>query len=100
MAAVASIDALEQCQILSSITAPAAQVPDIIAACGAKGCAVAIILSAGLGHGAGSLSEATARAARRFGIRLMGPNCLGVLVPPRTSTPVSRPVCRPKAISP
>jgi acetyltransferase len=82
MPSVASIDALPHTPDLVVVTAPAAQVPDIIAACGAKGCAAAIILSAGLGHGPGSLSEATARTARTYGIRLIGPNCLGVLVPP------------------
>ena len=82
MPSVPSIDALPHAPDLVVVTAPAAKVPDIVAACGSKGCAAAIILSAGLGHGPGSLSEATARAARTFGIRLIGPNCLGVLVPP------------------
>ncbi len=40
-----------------------------------------MIITAGLGHGAGSLAEATERAARARGLRLIGPNCLGVLVP-------------------
>ena len=33
---------------------------------------------AGLGHGAGSLAEAARLEARRHGLRLVGPNCLGV----------------------
>ena len=35
-----------------------------------------------MGDGANSYSEETARVAREHGIRLIGPNCLGVLVPP------------------
>jgi acetyltransferase len=56
-------------------------VPSIVAAAGAKGTAAAIILTAGLGHGAGSLAERCAQSARASGLRLVGPNCLGVLVP-------------------
>jgi hypothetical protein len=36
----------------------------------------ALIVSAGLGHGAGSLAEAAERAAQKYGMRLIGPNCL------------------------
>jgi acyl-CoA synthetase (NDP forming) len=35
-----------------------------------------LIVSAGLGHGAGSLAEAAERAAQKYGMRLIGPNCL------------------------
>ena len=52
------------------------------AAAGAKGAAAAIILTAGLGHGVGSLAERCEQAARTAGMRLVGPNCLGVLAPP------------------
>jgi acetyltransferase len=41
----------------------------------------AIILTAGLGHGPGSLAKLYEKNARAAGIRLVGPNCLGVLVP-------------------
>jgi acetyltransferase len=63
------------------IATPPAAVPDVVAAAGAKGAAAAIIITAGLGRGAGSLAEATERAARAQGMRLIGPNCLGVMVP-------------------
>ena len=46
--------------------------------CGAAG---ALIITAGLGHGAGSLAEAAERAAHKYGMRLIGPNCLGVMMP-------------------
>ena len=64
------------------VAAPPAEVPAVIAAAGAKGCAAAIVITAGLGHGSGSLSEAAERAARASGLRIVGPNCLGILVPP------------------
>ena len=64
------------------VAAPPSTVPGVIAAAGAKGCPCAIVITAGLGHGVGSLSEATERESRNYGVRLIGPNCLGVIVPP------------------
>jgi acetyltransferase len=81
VAAVKSVGELAAPPELLVIAAPAASVPDIVAAAGARGTAAAIIISSGLGHGTGSLAEASERAARRTGLRLVGPNCLGVLVP-------------------
>ena len=63
------------------ITAPASAVPGIIEDAGKLGAAGALIVSAGLGHGAGSLAEAANRAARSHGMRLIGPNCLGIMLP-------------------
>jgi acetyltransferase len=77
--AVKTIAELPQAPDLVVIAAPAPSVPEIIAAAGAKGAATAIIITAGLGHGRGSLTEACERAARATGLRLVGPNCLGVL---------------------
>src|ERR1700761_5697808 len=66
---------------LAVIGVPPPAVAPAIAAAAAKGTAAAIILTSGLGHGPGSLAEACEQAARRSGLRLIGPNCLGVLVP-------------------
>ena len=63
------------------ITAPAAVVPGLIEEAGKLGSAGAVIIPAGLGHGAGSLAEATDAAARKYGMRLIGPNCLGIMMP-------------------
>jgi acetyltransferase len=79
--AVASLDAITEPPDLVVITAPAAAVPGIVATAGAKGVAAAVIISAGLGHGAGSFAEATRSAARAHGLRVLGPNGLGIVVP-------------------
>ncbi len=81
VAAVRSYGALRHTPELAVIAVPPAAVPAIIGEAAAKGTPAGIIITAGLGHGPGSLAaqaEATARAA---GMRLVGPNCLGVLVP-------------------
>src|SRR6202140_221519 len=63
------------------ITAPATAVPSLIEQAGARGAAGALIITAGLGHGAGSLADAAERAAQKYGMRLIGPNCLGIMMP-------------------
>jgi acyl-CoA synthetase (NDP forming)/RimJ/RimL family protein N-acetyltransferase len=67
---------------LAVVVVPAAQVPGVIEDCGAKGVKAVIVISAGFaesGSEGAALSAAALRAARRFGIRLLGPNCLGVI---------------------
>lgn len=63
------------------VTAPPDAVPAVIEDAGAAGVKAAVVITAGLGQGPGSLREAAAGAARRHGVRLVGPNCLGVLSP-------------------
>src|ERR1700722_5754077 len=79
--AVASLDAIAEPPDVAVITAPAAEDPGIIAAAGAKGVAAAVIISAGLGLGTGSFAEAARTAARAHGLRVLGPNGLGLIVP-------------------
>ncbi len=80
-AAVRRLDDLPFVPELVVITAPAAAIPDLVDEAGRRGAAGALIISAGLGHNAGSLAEAAERAAQKYGMRLIGPNCLGVMMP-------------------
>ena len=77
--AVKTIQNLPTTPDLVVIAAPPQFVPGIVKAAGEKGAAAAIIITAGLGHGAGSLADGCEKAARATGLRLVGPNCLGVL---------------------
>jgi acyl-CoA synthetase (NDP forming)/RimJ/RimL family protein N-acetyltransferase len=67
---------------LAVVVVPAVEVPDVVEECGRKGVQAVIVISAGFaesGPEGAALSAATLRAARRFGVRLLGPNCLGVI---------------------
>ena len=66
---------------LAVIAAPAQAVPDIVGSAAKQGIGSAVIITAGLGHGPGSLASACEQTARAKGLRLVGPNCLGVMVP-------------------
>ena len=79
--AVGSLSKLSFAPELVVITAPAAAIPGLIDEAGGQGAMGAVIVSAGLGHGPGSLADAAQRAARKYGMRLIGPNCLGIMMP-------------------
>ncbi|THD60330.1 MAG: GNAT family N-acetyltransferase [Bradyrhizobium sp.] len=81
VATVGSLSRLPFVPELIVITAPTAAVAGLIDEAGSLGTAGALIVSAGLGHGAGSLAEAAERAAHQYGMRLIGPNCLGIMMP-------------------
>jgi acetyltransferase len=81
VAAVGSLGDLPFVPELVVITAPAAAVAGIIDEAGQRGTAGALIITAGLGHGEGSMAEATEHAAQKHGMRLIGPNCLGIMMP-------------------
>ncbi|KIZ39276.1 bifunctional acetate--CoA ligase family protein/GNAT family N-acetyltransferase, partial [Rhodopseudomonas palustris] len=81
---VASVDRLADLSFVPDllvITAPGRAVPHIIAEAAALGVAGAILIGAELGRGEGSYSQAALDAARDHGMRLIGPNCLGIMVP-------------------
>lgn len=80
----ADVEALPAGPELAVVCTPAATVPGIVARLGKAGCRAVVVLSAGLdGTGADgrSLRQAMLDAARPFLLRILGPNCVGLLVP-------------------
>ena len=69
---------------LAIIATPAKTVPDIIEECGRAGVKGAIIVSAGFketGPEGKALEEKILETAKKFGIRIIGPNCIGIIRP-------------------
>ena len=70
---------------MAVIVVPAEEVPASIEACAQKGIRYAVVLTSGFGEAgeAGRARErALARQARSLGIRMLGPNCQGVISVP------------------
>ena len=76
-----SLDALPFVPDLIVITTPAPSILEIIRRAGELGVKGAVIISSGLGHGAGSIAESVLQAAHAHGVRIVGPNCLGIMFP-------------------
>ncbi|TCT24075.1 bifunctional acetate--CoA ligase family protein/GNAT family N-acetyltransferase [Thiobaca trueperi] len=79
-----ALSALDRQIDLALIATPAECVPAILDQCGGYGVKVAVVHSAGFGeHGerGAALQEKMVEAARRNRIRVLGPNCLGVMRP-------------------
>ena len=77
--------ALPEAPDLAVICTPAATVPELVRALGERGTRAAIVVSAGFGESGESgrvLQRAMLDAARPYTLRLVGPNCIGVLNPP------------------
>lgn len=79
--AVRRFDQLGFAPELVLIAAPPADVPGVAAAAADAGAQAALVLSRGLGEGPGSHNAALAAVARARGLRVVGPNCLGVIAP-------------------
>lgn len=76
-----SIADLPETPDLVVVAVPPERVLAVIEEAGQKGVSAAIVATAGLGYGQESMSEQVRLAARRYGLRLVGPNCIGVLAP-------------------
>jgi len=79
--AYASVDALPEAPDAVIVAVPAAAVPETLEACAAKGAKAAVVFSSGFAEMGeeGRLAQDRIRAiARAGGIRVLGPNCLGV----------------------
>ena len=69
---------------VAAICAAARHVPEIIAECGAAGVKAVIVISAGfaeIGPAGAALEKAALDAARKHRVRVLGPNCLGLIRP-------------------
>ena len=67
---------------LAIIITPAETVPQLMAECGQKGVRGVIVISAGFGESSPEGMErqkTILETARRYGMRLVGPNCMGVI---------------------
>ncbi len=84
MEAYASVEDIPQRLDLAVVCTRAETVPEIIDACGRAGTRNAIIISGGfaeMGPRGASLARAMLESARRHNVRLLGPNCLGLIRP-------------------
>ncbi|MDX2493464.1 MAG: acetate--CoA ligase family protein, partial [Desulfuromusa sp.] len=79
-----SISAVAKPVDLAVIATPAATVPEIIHACGEHGVRAVIIISAGFNEGDNrgtALKKSVLETARQYQMRILGPNCLGLIRP-------------------
>ena len=66
---------------LAVIALPAKAVPDVVTECGERGISNVIVLGAGfreVGPEGAALQDAMVANARKLGVRIVGPNCLGL----------------------
>ncbi len=80
-----NIEQLPTVPEMAVICIPPLSIPTILDQLGEKGTRAAIILTAGLGSEEFSkgvtVKEEMLRVAQKYGMRILGPNCLGLLVP-------------------
>jgi acetyltransferase len=78
------LETLDQPVDLAIVATPASAVPAIVEECGTHGVKAMIILSAGfreVGSVGQALENKVRDLARSYGIRFLGPNCLGLIRP-------------------
>lgn len=84
LSTVSSVGDLDGGADLAVVAVPIHQVPEIITQCAAVGVKTAVVISSGgkeTGESGRIIEEQIQRAATAGGIRILGPNCLGVMVP-------------------
>ncbi|HXP04895.1 MAG TPA: bifunctional acetate--CoA ligase family protein/GNAT family N-acetyltransferase [Stellaceae bacterium] len=84
MQAYPDVASLPQIPDMAVIVTPPSTVPGLIAELGARGTRAAVVITAGfgeLGADGHALQQAALDAARPYLLRLVGPNCVGIMVP-------------------
>jgi len=79
-----SVEQLPKTVDLAVIATPAKTVPDIVEQCGKKGIKGIIIISAGfkeVGPEGKALEDKIFEIKKKYGLRIIGPNCLGIIRP-------------------
>jgi acetyltransferase len=69
---------------LAIVATPAETVPQIVEECGQAGVRGAVIISAGfreVGQAGKEIEDQVAAIRTRYGMRIIGPNCLGIIRP-------------------
>ncbi|MEQ9409488.1 MAG: GNAT family N-acetyltransferase [Fuerstiella sp.] len=85
--AYADIASLPHCPDLAIVCTPAQSVPEIVRECGRAGVGGMIILSAGFretGAEGADLQDQILAAKQEYDLRIIGPNCLGIIAPHRS----------------
>ena len=78
----ASVDLIKQPIDLAVVATPASTLLNVLHACGEKGIKHVVILSAGFEDAKGkALQVQMLQVAQSYGMRLVGPNCLGIMRP-------------------
>ncbi|MDD7939577.1 GNAT family N-acetyltransferase [Actinomycetospora lutea] len=75
--AVRSVDLLPEAPDLAVLATPPATLPELVEACGRRGTRAVLVLTSGLADAA--VDRAVLDAVHRHGMRMVGPNCLGVI---------------------
>ena len=78
----ASVNDIPEDVELAVISVPAAAVPEVARQCAAKGVRAMVVISAGFGEAGAEgieLQRQLVDACRQAGVRLVGPNCMGII---------------------
>ncbi|MGB9959632.1 MAG: acetate--CoA ligase alpha subunit [Candidatus Bathyarchaeales archaeon] len=79
-----SVEQLPKTVDLAVVATPAKTVPDVVEQCGRAGIKGVIIISAGfkeVGPEGKALEDKLVEIKRKYGLRIIGPNCLGIIRP-------------------
>jgi len=79
------LDIPEETVDMVVITVPGKIVPSVMEECGQKGVKIAVVITAGfkeMSDEGAALEDEVVAIARKYGTRIVGPNCLGLIIPP------------------